>query len=37
MKDNVLKKEFQQKDVNRLRNVMSGKAGERTTEGIGLY
>ena len=35
MKDNVLKKEFQQKDVNRLRNVMSGKAGERTTEGIG--
>ena len=35
MKDNVLKKEFAKKDVNRLRNVMSGKAGERTTEGIG--
>jgi len=35
MKDNVLKKEFQKKDVQRLRNVFTGKAGERTTEGIG--
>ena len=35
MKDNVLKKEFKQKDVQRLRNVMTGKAGERTVDGIG--
>ena len=33
--DNVLKKEFKQQDVKRLRNIMSGKAGERTTEGVG--
>ena len=35
MKDNVLKKEFKRKDVQRLRNVMTGKAGERTVDGIG--
>ena len=35
MKDNVLKKEFKRKDVQRLRNVMTGKAGERSTDGIG--
>ncbi len=35
MKDNVLKKEFAKKDVQRLRNVMTGKAGERTVDGIG--
>jgi len=35
MKDSVLKKEFQKKDVQRLRNVMTGNAGDRTTEGIG--
>ena len=35
MKDNVLKKEFAKKDVQRLRNVMTGKAGERSTDGIG--
>ena len=33
--DNVLKKEFSKKDVTRVRNVMSGKAGERTVDGIG--
>ena len=33
--DNVLKKEFSKKDVTRVRNVMSGKADERSTEGIG--
>ncbi len=33
--DNVLKKEFQKKDVERLRNLMQGKSSERTTEGIG--
>ena len=35
MKDNILKKEFAKKDVQRLRNVMAGKAGERTVDGIG--
>ena len=29
MKDNILKKEFAKKDVQRLRNVLKGKAGER--------
>ena len=33
--DNVLKKEFSKKDVQRVRNVMSGKADERTTGGVG--
>ena len=33
--DNVLRKEFNKKDVQRVRNVLTGKAGERTTEGIG--
>ena len=35
MKDNVLKKEFNKQDVQRVRNVLTGQAGERTTEGIG--
>ena len=35
MKDNILKKEFVKKDVQRLRNVLKGKAGERTVDGIG--
>ena len=34
-KDNILNKEFAKKDVERLRNVLSGKAGERSTEGVG--
>ena len=33
--DNVLKKEFSKKDVQRLRNVFTGKTGERTTDGVG--
>ena len=33
--DNVLKKEFSKKDVQRVRNVMTGKSGERTVDGIG--
>jgi hypothetical protein len=33
--DNILKKEFAKKDVERLRNVLSGKAGERSSEGVG--
>jgi len=35
MKDNILKKEFNKKDVKRLRNLVKGKAGERTGTGIG--
>jgi transcription elongation factor Elf1 len=34
-KDNVLKKEFQKKDVERLRNLVKGKHGDKTTLGIG--
>ena len=34
-KDNVLKKEFKQRDVERLRNLVKGKYGERTTMGTG--
>ena len=34
-KDNILNKEFAKKDVERLRNVLSGKAGERSTDGVG--
>ena len=35
MKDNVLKKQFVEKDVQRLRNIMTGKYGEKTTVGTG--
>jgi len=35
MADNVLKKEFQQKDVQCLRNLMTGKYGEKTIVGTG--
>jgi hypothetical protein len=36
MKNNsVLKKEFKQRDVERLRNLVKGKYGERTTMGTG--
>ena len=34
-KDNVLKKEFKQKDVQRLRNLLTKKHGDKTTVGIG--
>ena len=34
-KDSVLKKEFKQRDVERLRNLVKGKYGERTTMGTG--
>ena len=34
-KESVLKKEFQEKDVQRLRNLMTGKHGERNMSGIG--
>ena len=35
MSDSVLKKQFQKKDVERLRNLVAGKHGNRTTMGIG--
>jgi hypothetical protein len=35
MSDNVLKKEFQKRDVQRLRNLVQGKYGSKTTMGIG--
>ena len=35
MSDSVLKKEFQKRDVERLRNLVKGKYGDRTTVGIG--
>ena len=35
MSDNVLKKDFNKKDVERLRNIIKGKSGERTGQGIG--
>ena len=33
--DNVLKKEFSKKDVQRARNLITGNTSARTTEGIG--
>lgn len=35
MKDNVLKKQFDEKAVQRIRNLVKGKGGERITHGIG--
>ena len=35
MKDNILKKEFNKKDVTRLRNLIKGNSKERTGQGIG--
>lgn len=33
--NNVLKKQFQQQDVQRLRNLIQGKYGEKTTQSVG--
>ena len=33
--DNVLKKEFSKKDVQRARNIITGNTTSRTTEGVG--
>jgi len=33
--DNVLKKEFSKKDVQRARNLIKGNTNARTTEGVG--
>ena len=35
MKDNILKKEFKKKDVERLRNLVKGNGAERTGAGVG--
>jgi len=35
MSDNVLKKQFQQKDVQRLRNLVQGKYGEKVGQSVG--
>lgn len=35
MKDNILKKQFVEKDVQRLRNIMTGKHGNKTTVSTG--
>lgn len=35
MKENVLKKEFKEKDVNRLRNIIQGKFGEKSSTSVG--
>ena len=35
MSDSILKKQFQKNDVERIRNLVKGKSGERVTEGIG--
>jgi len=35
MKNNVLKKEFSKKDVQRARNLITGDTTSRTTEGVG--
>ena len=34
-KDNLLKKQFQKKDVERLRNLVKGKHGSKITQGVG--
>ena len=35
-KDNVLKKDFQERDVQRLRNLIQGKQGEKTRTSVGF-
>lgn len=35
MSDNVLKKQFAEKDIQRIRNLVKGKSGDRITHGIG--
>jgi len=35
MNDSLLKKQFQKRDVERLRNIVQGKYGEKTSSGIG--
>jgi len=35
MSDNVLKKQFNEKDIQRVRNLVKGKNGDRITHGVG--
>ena len=35
MSGNVLKKQFNEKDIQRVRNLVKGKSGERITHGVG--
>jgi hypothetical protein len=35
MQDSVLKKQFAEKDIQRIRNIVKGKNGERITHGVG--
>jgi hypothetical protein len=35
MKDNILKKQFNKKDVQRIRNLVKGKSGERSSQSVG--
>ena len=35
MSESVLKKEFQQRDIERMRNLMTGKHGDKTVVWIG--
>ncbi len=35
MSDNVLRKEWSKKDVQRARNLITGNTGEKTTQGVG--
>jgi len=35
MKDNILKKEFSKKDVQRARNLITGNANARSSQGVG--
>ena len=35
MSESVLKKEFQQRDIERMRNLMTGKHGDKTVVGVG--
>ena len=35
-KETVLKKQFQKRDVERLRNLMKGKYGEKTRSSVGF-
>ena len=35
-KENVLKKQFAEKDVNRLRNLVKGKYADKSTASVGF-
>ena len=36
MKENILKKQFQDKDVNRLRNLVKGKHADKSQVSVGF-